>query len=312
MQRVIKLVGAVIAAQFAFGCSTPTSDTSAGGQPVKVKSPKTTRVDTGRIRVSLSATDTAKYLHFMADKKLTDTVTYQSPDLDTAQVLDAVLIAKAITLGGGNADFEFAKIPNSERERAMVLSGDITIAGTSQWDWWADENADAVYKSDVVVPNGSFEKGLYTTKARAEALTIKTQDDLTSITCVSNKSWRVDWNTLSRLKFKSLEAAPNTETMFKMVEGGHADLTVQSFSGTQDMSISVAGITLYPVKGWKVLLDGSRHYVVSKKNPHGKAAFEALQKGLAIMKRSDEVARALTESGFFNVNVKDWKSIQSK
>jgi hypothetical protein len=312
MQRVITLAGVVIAAQIALGCSTSTEDGAGGSQSVKTGSPKTTRVDSGKIRVSLSATDTAKYRHFMADKKLTDKTTYRSPDLDTAQVLDTVLIAKAITLGGGNADFEFAKIPNSERERAMVLSGDVTIAGTSQWDWWADENADAVYKSDVVVPNGAFEKGLYTTKLRADSLAIKTQEDLASFSCVSNKSWRVDWNTLSRLKFKSLEAAPNTETMFKMVDGGHADLTVQSFSGTQDMSITVAGITLYPVKGWKILLNGSRHYVVSKKNPHGKSAFEALQKGLAIMKQSDEVVRALTESGFFNVNVKDWKSIHSQ
>jgi hypothetical protein len=76
------------------------------------------------------------------------------------------------------------------------------------------------------------------------------------------------------------------------------------------MSITVGGITLYPIKGWKILLNGSRHYVVSKKNPHGAAAFEALQKGLATMKQSDEVARALTESGFFNVNVETWKSIQ--
>jgi hypothetical protein len=211
-----------------------------------------------------------------------------------------------------SADFEFAKIPNSERERAMVLSGDVTVAGTSQWDWWADENAADVYKSDVVVPNGGFEKGLYATKDRADSLTIGNQADLARYTCVTNKSWRVDWNTLTRVGFKSVQAAPNTETMFKMVQGGHADLTVQSFSGLPDMSITVGGITLYPVKGWKVLLNGSRHYVVSKKHPLGAATFAALQKGLERMKQTDEVSRALRESGFFNVNVRDWKSIQAR
>jgi hypothetical protein len=47
-----------------------------------------------------------------------------------------------------------------------------------------------------------------------------------------------------------------------------------------------------------------------EKNPHGAVAFAALQKGLAIMNQSGELARALTESGFFNVDVKNWKSIQ--
>lgn len=270
------------------------------------------RADSGKIRLSLSATDIKKFLHFMSDKKITDKINYKSEDLDTAQVIDTVLISKALMLGGLKPDFEFAQIPNSERERAMVLAGDVTLAGTSQWDWWADEHAADVYKSDIVVPNGSFEKGLYTTREQAESMVLNSQSDLSNFNCVSNKSWRVDWKTLSGLGFKSLQAAPNTESMFKMVEGGHADLTVQSFSGVPDMSIKVSGITLYPIKGWKVLLDGSRHYVVSRKNAHGASVFAALQKGLAIMKESDEIARALTESGFFNVNVKSWKSIQSK
>jgi hypothetical protein len=307
MQQANTLVKVIIIAQLAFACTNQREDTPTS---TKVEAKANRRVDSGKVRISLSATDTAKFLHFMSDKKITDKITYKSSDLDTAQVIDTVLISKALTLGGLSADFEFAKIPNSERERAMVLAGDVTIAGTSQWDWWAEENKEAVYKSDVVVPNGAFEKGLYTTKQRTSTLILNSSSDLANFTCVSNKSWRVDWDTLSRLGFKSLQAAPNTETMFKMVDGGHADLTVQSFSGVPDMSITLGGITLYPIKGWKVPLNGSRHYVVSKKNPHGAAVFQALQKGLAIMRESDEVARALTESGFANVNVKTWKSIQ--
>lgn len=313
MQRVITLVQALLVAQLVFACSNPQDNSTVGRRLEKTASkPAPRRTDSGKLRLSLSATDTAKYLRFMSGKQITDKINYKSTDLDTAQALDAVLIAKAITLGGMSADFEFAKIPNSERERAMVLAGDVTVAGTSQWDWWVDENKDAVYKSDVVVANGSFEKGLYTTQERAGAMAITAQADLANLSCVSNKSWRVDWDTLSRVGFKSVQSAPNTEAMFKMVQGAHADMTVQSFSGLPDMSITVSGITLYPIKGWKVLLNGSRHYVVSKKNPQGAAVFAALQKGLAIMKETDEVARALTESGFFNVNVKDWKTIQVK
>ncbi|MGC4065155.1 MAG: hypothetical protein QM784_11015 [Polyangiaceae bacterium] len=313
MYRVHSLVCALISGYLAYGCANPFDEVTIGRSSKSARStPATQRKTSGKVRLSLSATDTEKYLRFISGKQLTGRLSYASPDLDTAQALDAVLIAKALVLGGVSADFEFAKIPNSERERAMVLAGDVTVAGTSQWDFWADENAADVFKSDEVVPNGAFEKGLYTTRERADDLVLDTPTDLSRYSCVTNKSWRVDWNTLSRLGFKSLQAAPNTETMFKMVQGGHADLTVQSFSGLPDMSITVGGITLYPIKGWKVLLNGSRHYVVSKKNPLGASTFAALQKGLAQMKQVDEVSRALTESGFFNVNVRDWKSIQAR
>jgi hypothetical protein len=312
MQRAHPMIKALAIAFLACACTENEADSLASGPAKVTLKTVAPRVDSGKVKLSLSATDTAKFRHFMADKKITDRITYKSPDLDTAQVIDTILISKALTLGGMDADLEFTKIPNSERERAMVLAGDVAIAGTSQWDWWADENKDVIYKSDVVVPNGSFEKGLYTTEARVNSIVLNSTADLANVICVTNKIWRVDWTTLSRLHFKHLDAAPNTETMFKMVNGGHADLTIQSFSGLPDMSITVSGITLYPIKGWKVLLDGSRHYVVSKKNPHGARVFEALQKGLSVMKQTDEVARALTESGFFNVNVKNWKSIQSK
>lgn len=311
MQHERYLAIIIVVAQQVMACSRDQKAVPAGSSPPASASASDHRhVDSGKITISLSATDTEKYRQFMSGKKLTDEISYKSPDLDTAQVVDTILISKALALGGLDPDFEFVNIPNSERERAMVVSGEVTVPGTSQWDWWADANATAVFKSAVVVPNGSFEKGLYTTKERASAIVVETTKDLANLTCVSNRNWRVDWKTLSRLAFKRLETAPNTESMFKMVDGGHADLTVQSFSGKPDLSITVAGITLYPIKGWKVLLDGSRHYVVSKKNPHGAVAFAALQKGLAIMNQSGELARALTESGFFNVDVKNWKSIQ--
>jgi len=311
MQHVSLLANFAVVVLLATGCTREQKPSGSDGTAASAASTREPKpVDLGKVRLSLSATDTEKYKHFLSDKKLTDTISYQSPDLDTAQVVDAVLISKALTLGGIDTDFEMVTIPNSERERAMVVSGELTVSGTSQWDWWADANTETVYKSDVVVPNGTFEKGLYTSKERAAALTVESSKDWAKFTCVSNRNWRVDWKTLSRLGFKNLQMAPNTESMFKMVDGGHADFTVQSFSGKPDLSITVGGITLYPVKGWKVALDGSRHFVVSKKNPHGAVVFAGLQKGLASMHQSGEVARALTESGFFNVNVKTWRTIQ--
>jgi len=267
--------------------------------------------DPMKVKISLTASDKAKFLHFTEGKTLTDKFSYRSADLDSAPVLDSVLIGKALQLGGLNFTFEFVEVPNSERERNMVKDGEVVVAGTSQWDFWTEENQDKVYKSDVVVPNGSFEKGLYTTKERLAKLSVKGVKDLAAISCASSSNWRVDWKTLQGLHFLKLDDSATRTTMFKLVGAGRIDTTLQSFSGTPDMSIVDTGITLVPIPGVKVLLNGARHYVVSKVNPDGAKVFEALQKGLALMKKDNEINRALTETGFFNPNVKSWATLQA-
>lgn len=263
------------------------------------------------IRISLAPEDKIKYLHFMEGRNIEDRISYTSPDLDSSPVIDMILINKALTLGGLSYTVSIVEVPNTERERAMVLEGIIDITGTSEWGWWADENEGAVYKSDVIVPDGFFEKGLYTTKDKAATLSITTVKDLSVYTCVSNENWKVDWKTLSVLGFKSLQSAPTIDAMFRMVTVGRADLTVQSFSGLPDLSITSGLVTLYPIRGWKVLLSGSRHYVVSKASPHGALIFAALQKGIALMRKSGEIDRALREAGFINQGVRDWKELQA-
>lgn len=262
------------------------------------------------VKISLTAVDKAKYVHFMAGKNILDRLSYQSSDLDSSPVLDTVLIQKALTLGGYSPQIVVVDVPNSERERVMVVAGDIDMAGTSQWDFFCEENKDKIYASDVVIPNGAFEKGIYTTKDKASNLNVKSIKDLGGLTCVSTSNWRVDWKTLKTLGFKTLNDAPSRDTMFKMVAAGRVDLTVQSFSNNPDMSISVGDATLFPVKGVKVVLLGTRHYVISKSVPNAKAIYDALQKGLAQMKKDNEVNRALIESGFYNAAVKNWKILQ--
>ena len=223
-----------------------------------------------------------------------------------------VLIRRALTLGGLEPNFVFVDVPNSERERKAVLSGEVVMAGTSQWESFCDENTAVLYKSSVVIPNGSFEKGLYTTKEKTEKFSVQSVKDLAAITACSSSTWKIDWATLSALGFKSLTSSPNIPTMFRIVQAGRVDVTVQSFSGNPDLSVSSEGITLYPIPGVKILLKGSRHYVVSKSNPNGKGVFEALQKGLSTMTQNNEIQRALLESGFFNKSVTNWKTLSVK
>ena len=66
-----------------------------------------------------------------------------------------------------------------------------------------------------------------------------------------------------------------------MVYAGRADFTLAPFQDTPDLTISAYGITLKAIPGVKVVFEGSRHFVISRKHPLGASTYSALATGLA-------------------------------
>jgi hypothetical protein len=64
------------------------------------------------------------------------------------------------------------------------------------------------------------------------------------------------------------------------------------------------------IEGYKIALQDSRHFVVSKKHPLGKQTFDALQKGLKQLRQSGYIERAYRECGFLNPSVDTWQEIK--
>jgi len=253
--------------------------------------------DPMKISISLSPTNAKKFTEFLKDKKLQNITNFRSPILDSNEVLESIIAAKALALGGISPVFDIIEIPNSAREREVVKSGSAVISGTAQWDLYIKKFESDCYFSQVVIPSGFFEKGIYTTEEKAGSIRIKSSRDLLPYSFVTNKNWIIDWKTLESLHTKKLFNAPTRESMFAMVTNGHADCTLQTFSSNSDMSIQELGIRLYPVHGVKVALYGNRHFMVSKVNQNGKLVFESLERGLAKMKKSGELDRILRDSG---------------
>ena len=52
------------------------------------------------------------------------------------------------------------------------------------------------------------------------------------------------------------------------------------------------------VPGIALTFNDSRHFVVSKNHPDGRAAFDALQKGLSILASKNRIKQAYIEAGF--------------
>lgn len=261
---------------------------------------------------TLSETEQKKANQFLAGKTGNEDFSYASPLIDSDGILGVAIAFRAMALGGLNPEFRFVTPPNSARERELVKTGEVMMAGSLQWDYWFEKLGDSVYQSSVVVKNGQTEKGLYSTVEKAKTYKLKVAKDLAGVSVATSKNWVIDWGTVERLGFKTTIDAQNRTSMFRMVQGDRADVTLQAFSSSPDMSIEDSGVKLVPIEGIKVALTGNRSFMVSRSNANGERVFSALQKGLAVMRSSKEIDRALRESGFLNLNVKDWTLLKAQ
>ena len=269
------------------------ASTASLAAPIPIKSP-------------ITAVEKQKVDAFLGGRSALDVDSYRSPHLSSIAPVEHVLFRKAVLLGGIDVVFEDLIVPNSARARACVHNGSALSAGNAHWHSYYKELSDHVFESDVVIAQGVYEKGIYVARGKQQQLRIKSRDDLAKLGAVSDKNWETDWATLSDLKPAKLYSAPTRVSQFKMVEAGRADFTLQDFSNLPDLSIEEQGVRLYPVPGVKIALIGTRHFFINKDLPHSRAVFEALQKGLKILKQRGEIDRALQESGITNQTVSGW------
>lgn len=258
------------------------------------------------VRVPMTAEEKQKLDAFVGARDVRQIRDFSSPELDSVGPVEHVIFRKALLLGGLDARFEDAIVPNSVRAREETALCEVTGGGTAHWHPYYPRLADAAYESSPVIAQGVYEKGLYTTRDKALSLNIRSIDDLRRLTAVTSTSWVIDWATLQALPLMALYSGANRTAQFRMVAGGRADFTLQDFSAAPDMAIEDQGIRLYPVPGVKIALRGSRHYFICRKAPEAAKIFGALQKGLQIMRQSGEIDHILTESGFVSKGARGW------
>jgi len=218
-----------------------------------------------------------------------------------------VLIMQALNNGGYPAELMMVEAPNSVRELKMLENGNVVIM---HQDIWGASSNDSVYVSHEIIPRGKFTKGFYVAEPDRKMYGVKVLNDLKKFTSVSNPGWEVDWNTLKKIGLKKLYPTAKKEYMFNQVLLRDVDFTIQEFTTAKDMSYSFENGKLVPVPGIKIALDGSRHFMVSKKHKDGKAVFEALQKGLKILSNKGIVDKFLAEAGFYRSEVSEWQTIR--
>jgi len=224
-------------------------------------------------------------------------------------VVEFILVQKALALGGSTLDFTFTLGNYDARNIKLLQSGLLLISFDSLWLSHVSKLAEDVYISDPVIKRGEYLAGVYTSKNNDKALSTKNLADLRELSIISNRNWQVDWKTVLQLAPKSITHDEEWLSMAKLVSLQWVDIMLAPFSNGPPFILKGEGYEITAIEGIKVALNDSRHFVVSKKHPEGKETFIALQKGLAILRQRGTITKAFQESGFFNEQVKNWSVI---
>ncbi|WNO11590.1 hypothetical protein [Teredinibacter sp. KSP-S5-2] len=245
------------------------------------------------------------YLEFL-DGRSPISITEYSGEKSRRDVVELILIQQALHLGGYQHPIAFKLEAFYNRVMHLLDKGGVAAGASTTWD--KDANKHRYYVSEPIIRRGEFVAGLYTKTEKANDFE-PTQKNIKALTAVSNELWQVDWSALETLGMNKLYTTSEWPSMVRMVWYGRVDVTLAPFQPNDDMSVTFENMRLVPIQGVKVVLPGTRHWLVSKAHPQGKKVFSALEEGIAKLREQGTIARAYRESGFFDHRVDNWLEI---
>jgi hypothetical protein len=224
-------------------------------------------------------------------------------------VMDLILQLQALKIGGLDFDFELVVYPGYERAKLETVQGNTDLSAETFWDNDIAANAGTLLKSDAVIRNGEFEKGIYVLPTNTAILKVKSAEELKNFVGAVVAGWSLDVKLIDAMQPKATEKPGKFENVVLMLEKGRADFTLAEFSSKSDLSVEQNGVRLVPIPNIKVALNGSRSWVVAKVSPNATEIFKALDKGTKALRADGTIERAFKESGFLNQAVASWKRL---
>jgi hypothetical protein len=222
-------------------------------------------------------------------------------------VVDLLLELQALKAGGLDFDFEIVPKLNYEQAKIEVVEGRADLTAETIWGDEIAANPKELLKTDEIIRNGEFAKGVYVLSTDDKMLKLTSRDELHERVGAVVATWLLDVKTMEGLKLKDLIKTPRPELVFAAIQKKQADFTLAEFSASPDMGTMFGEFKFVPVPNCKVPIMGSRSFIVAKASPQADAILAALAGGVKILRENGTIERAFKESGFFNPRVADWK-----
>jgi len=224
-------------------------------------------------------------------------------------VVDLVLELQALKAGGLDFDFELVRTATHELAQEQVIDGHADLAAETTWSDEIDANSDKLLKTDAVIRDGEFVKGIYVMPSDQEHLKISSLDDLRGCVGAVVSTWSHDARCVDGMKLKGVVRTVTPEIAFLQIQRHAADFTLAEFSSNPDLHVELRGVVLIPVPKRTVAIRGSRSWIVSKSSQDSDAVYKALEAGTIVLRNNGTIERAYKESGFLNPRVSDWTRI---
>ncbi|WP_333796273.1 hypothetical protein [Rheinheimera sp.] len=237
------------------------------------------------------------YQKFVAGRDVLTITEFRSPFM-RRDVADMVLLQQALALGGFQRSFVYLPGKVNFRNTKMLESGELLLSFDTYWLSDAQALADKVLISQPVIKKGQYLAGIYTSPNNQKVLQLNELADFSELTAVSTPKWRTDWLTMSALPLKKLVREDEWLSQARMVHMQWVDFMLMPFVNSKDGLYQLEQIQLKLVPEVAVLLDDSRHFVVSKNHPAGAEAYAALQLGLAALEKNGRIQQLYRLAGF--------------
>lgn len=237
------------------------------------------------------------YKQFVNDKNLSE-ITDFTGEFIRRDVVDMVIVQQALLLGGFEVNIAFIPGRLNYRNKELLKRGQLLLSFDSYWLSDATPIDDLVYISAPVIRKGEYHAGIFASPGHPEIFSISTLSELQQFSSVSTPKWTTDWRTLQSLDLKELIREDSWVAQANMVSRRLADFMLMPFYSELQETHNLRDIVLKPVPDVAILLNDSRHFVISKAHSQGEAAYQALNAGLAKLRSSNAIVNAYTQAGF--------------
>lgn len=219
-------------------------------------------------------------------------------------LVDILITCMAFKQVGIKLDITLFSFPNNKRAKSMVELGKLDTLTTSIWS--SDINQERLHSSAAVVRKGEFQKGIYVLDSHPLLSTPIDEIDFSKYIAVTSKNWLYDWQILNELT-PNVQALGYLPSLVPIIKSGRADFIINAFPSDLSFDYTRQGTTLKAIKGLKVIIPDSRHFIATTKSQRALEYIKALNKGLTKLRQQGLIEKTYQASGFFNKKTKDWK-----